>query len=125
MADVLAWTDEGRRVDRSGASWGWTYLRTIQLHLERGESDLAAALADDIPDMSREKVEMAITLKLAVALECGRTDAARRHLAELQAKAVDDGLDAISVAVLVPRALDTGLGAGDLRPLVDAPLGAG
>ena len=35
MADVLAWTDEGRRVDRSGASWGWTYLRTIQLHLER------------------------------------------------------------------------------------------
>ena len=119
MAEVLRWTDEGRRVDLSGASWGWTYLRTIQLHLERGESDLAAALADDIPDMSREKVEMRMTLRLAVALECGRADAAARHLAELQAKAADDGVDAISVAVLVPRGLETGLGAEDLRPLVE------
>ena len=112
MAEVLRWTDEGRRVDRSGASWGWTYLRTIQLHLERGESDLAAALADDIPDMSREKVEMRMTLRLAVALECGRTDAAAQHLAELHTKAADDGVDAISVAVLVPRGLDTGLRGG-------------
>ena len=119
MAEVLRWTDEGRRVDRSGASWGWTYLRTIQLHLERGESDLAAALADDIPDMSREKVEMRMTLRLAVALECGRTDAAAQHLAELHTKAADDGVDAISVAVLVPRGLDTGLRAEDLRPLVE------
>jgi DNA-binding CsgD family transcriptional regulator len=120
MAGVLAWTDEGRRVDRSGATWGWTYLRTVQLHLERGESDLAAALADDLPDMSREKAEMAVTLQLAVALDCGRTDAVQEHLAALGAKAADDGLDAISVAVLVPRALDAGLSADELRPLVDA-----
>jgi DNA-binding CsgD family transcriptional regulator len=120
MAGVVAWTDEGRRLDRAGASWGWTYLRLIQLHLERGEADLAAALADEIPDMSREKTEMASTLRLAVALECGRTDAAREHLAALEAKAARDGVDAISMAILVPRSLDTGLTAGDLQPLVDA-----
>ena len=119
MAGVLAWTDEARRVDRSGSYWGWTYLRTIQLHLERGESDLAAALADDLPEMSREKAELAVTLQLAVALACGRTDAARERLAELRAKALRDGLDAISVAIVVPRALDTGLVADDLRPLVE------
>jgi DNA-binding CsgD family transcriptional regulator len=119
MAEVLVWTDEGRRIDRSGASWGWTYLRTIQLHLERSESDLAAALADDMPEMSRDKGEMATALQMAVALECGRTADARTHLAALHAKAADDGLDAISVAVVVPRALETGLDAGDLQPLVD------
>ena len=62
---------------------------------------------------------MRMTLRLAVALECGRTDAAAQHLAELHTKAADEGVDAISVAVLVPRGLDTGLGAEDLRPLVE------
>jgi len=120
MAGVLAWTDEGRRMDRSGGTWGWTYLRTIHLHLERGESDLAAALADEIPDMGAEKIELATTMRLAVALECGRTDTAREHLAALHAKAAEDGVDAISMALLVPRALETGLGPEDLRPLIDS-----
>jgi DNA-binding CsgD family transcriptional regulator len=121
MDEVVRWTDEGRRIEQPGAKWGWTYLRALQLHLERGEADLAAALADDLPpDIGRDKIELSTTLRLAVALECGKPDLARRYLATLHEKAAFDGVDAISVAILVPRALETGLEPADLRPLVDA-----
>jgi DNA-binding CsgD family transcriptional regulator len=115
----VRWMDDSRRRDEVGASAAWTHLRAIKLHLEREERDLADALAADLPDLSGEQVETAAVLLVLVALECGRKEEAAERLAAVVEKAGPDGVDAHAVAQLVPRALDLGLAAGDLRPLVE------
>ena len=79
---------------------------------------VADALAADLPDLRGEQGDTAAVLEVLVALQCGRREEGAERLAALVAQAGPEGVDAHAIAPLVPRALDLGLTADDLWPVV-------
>ncbi len=107
-------TEVGWRIGKGG----WLGLRTPQLHLEMGDPDRAQRALDELAELPPTMVELRTAIALELALTRNRPAEAARHLAALFAKAEVDGLDADSLADLVPRVGELALDPADARRLV-------
>jgi len=119
MDEAGRWLDEARRTgpeDRCVHSW--IPLHVVELALERGDFDAARRSLAAMTAVSQEKSEQLLALRAQAALAAGLAGEARVHLDALATKAATEGLDGVSMEVLIVRALDLGADSATIAALV-------
>ncbi|MCU1498120.1 MAG: LuxR family transcriptional regulator [Acidimicrobiales bacterium] len=116
------WVEEYRRLDRRRriGQAGWLDLRAVGLALEQSDVAGAERLLAEVHQVSREKEEFLLGVRLAVAVAGRRAPDVAAHLGALLAKADRDGLDASTFDDVMTLVGQPGFGPRDARRLVAA-----
>lgn len=108
--------EDGLRIGKAG----WVALRAPQLYLEQGDADRAQRALDEITSVPGPMVELSHAIALETALARGDRPGIDTHVRALLTKAGHDGLDADSLADLVPRVHDLPLDGATARRFTGA-----